>query len=366
MRKSGVAKIAIDAYCDCVEGLMSGLMKPAHLIDGLSLIDAQVPAHRALQIARATTKSGAPLPDRVVAVLRALYAEARKDGSPVIFSRFVQLCVDFRIIEAKEAAPDLEAAANAKPEIYPDAIRLALDFAGVLYKRVGDQESERRCQLGAVRQMLRMRDECPQAGAKASWVMDALLRLRHIKGEGAQELENNLEDELRRLQRASLREMGTFAVNIEVPAERARVIEMFSEMDFSTALKSFALLDNSPKMEDLKAEALKLGQASALSAMMGIKHVDDEGKTVVNTAGAGSGEPPQDWYINRVAALADRLRRHKASWMTITDDRLAAYERSIPSEWGAAADRVKAAVSLIRDARENVDACIAEITRVLS
>jgi hypothetical protein len=86
--------------------------------------------------------------------------------------------------------------------------------------------------------------------------------------------------------------MGSFAVNIEVPAERDRIIEMFSEMDFSTALKSFALLDNSPKMEDLKAEALKLGQASALSAMMGIKHIDDEGKTVVNTAGVGSGEPP--------------------------------------------------------------------------
>ena len=56
----------------------------------------------------------------------------------------------------------------------------------------------------------------------------------------------------------------------------------------------------------------------------------------------------------------------KASWMTIADDRLAAYERSIPSEWGAAADRVKAALKLIREARVNVDACIAEIKRVLS
>ena len=62
---------------------------------------------------------------------------------------------------------------------------------------------------------------------------------------------------------------------------------MFSEMDFSTALKSFALLDRSPEMEDLKAEALRGAQKSPLNAMMGIKHIDDEGKTVVNTAGAG-------------------------------------------------------------------------------
>jgi len=128
------------------------------------------------------------------------------------------------------------------------------------------------------------------------------------KGEEALALVNNLEDELRRLQRASLREMGTFAVDIEVPAERDRIIEMFSEMDFSTALKSFALLDRSPKMEDLKAEALKLGQESPLNAMMAMKLIDHEGKTVVNTAGAGSGEPPHDWYLNMIARV-ESLRR---------------------------------------------------------
>src|SRR5258708_794091 len=177
---------------------------------------------------------------------------------------------------------------------------MALDFAGVLYGRVGDQESEQRCQLGAVRQMLRMRDECSQAGAKASWVMDALLRLRHIKCDEAVALENELEDELRRLQRSSLREMGTFAVDIQVPAERERILEIFSPMDFSTALRSFALLDSSPKMEDLKAEALQRGHQHPLSGMMGVKHIDDEGRTVVTTADAGSGEPPDDWYVHTI------------------------------------------------------------------
>src|SRR5258708_2284484 len=215
-------------------------------------------------------------------------------------SRFVQLGVDYEVIEPKQAAADLEAVGTAKPEIYPEAIRMALDFAGVLYGRVGDQESEQRCQLGAVRQMLRMRDECSQAGAKASWVMDALLRLSHIKCEDAVALENELEAELRRLQRSSLREMGAFAVDIQVPAERERILEVFAPMDFSTALKSFALLDSSPKMEDLKAEALQRGQQHPLSGMMGVKHIDDEGRTVVNTADAGSGEPPDDWYVHTI------------------------------------------------------------------
>jgi hypothetical protein len=303
MRKGGVANIAINAYCDCVEGLVDGSLEAAYPVDGRDLVDARTPAHRALQIAKATTKRGAPLPDRVIAVLTNLYGEALKDGQPVIFSRIAQLCVDYKIIEPQQAAPDLETAASAKPDIYPDAIRMALDFAGLLYKRVGDPTGEQRCELGAVRQMLRMRDQCNQAGAKAAWVMDALLRIRHIKSEEALALENDLEDELRRLQRASLREMGTFAVDTNVPAERERIIEMFSEMDFSTALKSFALLDNSPTMADLKAEALKWGQKSPLNAMMAIKHIDEEGKTVVNTAGAGSAEPPDDWYLNMIARL---------------------------------------------------------------
>lgn len=308
MRKSGVAKTAIDAYCDCIEGLISGSLEAAYPVGGRHLVDAQLPAHRALQISSAITKRGASLPNRVTAILTTLYDEAREANQPVIFSRVVQLCVDYKIVEPKQAATDLETAAKAEPDSYPIAILKTLDFAGALYKRASDQESEQRCQIGAVRQMLRMRDECPQAGAKASWVMDALLRLRQLKSEEAAALEDELEVELRRLQRASLREMGTFAVDIDVPGERERITQMFSKMDFSTALKSFALLETSPKAADLKTEALKLGEHSPLSAMMGVKHVDDEGKTIVDTAGAGSGEPPDDWYLNMIARM-ESLRR---------------------------------------------------------
>jgi hypothetical protein len=264
MRNTGVAKIAIQAYCDCVDGLIDGSLKAASSVGGRDLVDAQKPAHRALQIAWATTRQGIPLPDRVIAVVTKLYDEALEDGQPVIFSRIARLCVDYKLIEPKQAAIDLEAVANAKSDIFPEAIRMALDFAGMFYRGVGDHGSDQRCQLGAVRQMLRMRDTCSQAGAKASWVMNALLRLRVIKCEEALALENELENELRRLQRASLREMGTFNVNIEVPVERDRAIGMFSQMDFSAALKSFALLDRSPKMEDLKAEALGAAQSARL------------------------------------------------------------------------------------------------------
>ena len=153
MRKAGVAQIAIDAYCDCVDGLINGSLKAAFPIDGRNLVDVQTPAHRALQIARATTKQGVSLPNRVIAVATNLYGEALKDRQPVIFSRIAQICVDYKIIEPKKAAIDLETVANAQPDTYPEAIRVALDHASMLYKRAGDQDGHQRCQLGAVRQI---------------------------------------------------------------------------------------------------------------------------------------------------------------------------------------------------------------------
>jgi hypothetical protein len=311
LRKGAAARIAVEAYCACVDGLMSGEFGAVHPVNGRNLVDAQVPAQRALQIASAIKKKSAPLPDRVGNALKGLYHQALREAQPFVFSRFAQLCVDYSLIEPRQAAQDLESVGTASGVgIPPEVIRMALDYAGVLYGRVNDDESELRCQMGAVRQMLRMRDECAQAGAKASWVMDALLRLRRIKTDEAAALELELESDLRLLQRASMRELGTFEVDIRMPAEKERILGHFAAMDFSTALKSFALLEPSPKIEDLKAAALKRAEDNPLSGMMGVKHVDDEGRTVVNTAGAGSGseEPPDEWFV-RMFAEAESYRR---------------------------------------------------------
>lgn len=312
LRKKDAAAVAMASYCECVEGLLSGSLKSAFPIGSRDLLDAQKPMHRALQIASATTKKGTPLPDRVRDCLLALYDGAKKDAQPVIFSRIAQLAFDYKIRDANSVAGDLEvvaaAAETANPKFNPDAVRSTLDFAGHLYNRAGDKDSALRCEMGAVRQMLRMRDECAQFSAKASWVTDALLRLRHIKSDEAQKLEAELEDELKRLQKSSLREMAPFEVNIEVPGERERISDMFSKMDFATALKTFALIDGSPKMEDLKTRAKERARHSPLMSMMSAKHVDSEGRIIVNTSGAHHGEPPEDWYT-RMIAQDESLRR---------------------------------------------------------
>jgi hypothetical protein len=307
LRKGAVGKIAIDAYCDCIDGLISAsLIRPYQMV-GLDLLTAQRLAQRALQVGSATSKKGA-VPDRVKDTIASLYVMAIKDGQHIAFARIAQLGVDYRLLAEKQVAFDAEQLALVKPETYPEAIRTVLDYAAHLYDRSGDTVSQQRCALAAVHQLLRMRDECPQAGAKASWVMDALLRLRHIRGQEAQDLEARLEDELRRLQRASLREMGSFSINLDKPELREEILETFAGFNLSTMLKSFALLGRSPKTEDLKAEELRRGKIGPLTSMMPVKHIDDEGKTVVMTDGAGAGEPPEEWFVRGIAK-SEGLRR---------------------------------------------------------
>jgi hypothetical protein len=55
-----------------------------------------------------------------------------------------------------------------------------------------------------------------------------------------------------------------------------------------------------------------------------------------------------------------------SKWQGLSDVRLSAYETAIPHEWAAATPTVTAAVSLIRDARDNIDGCMNEIRRVLT
>lgn len=51
------------------------------------------------------------------------------------------------------------------------------------------------------------------------------------------------------------------------------------------------------------------------------------------------------------------------SWWALSDARLDAYVKGLPPEWADA--RVQEAVDLLRDARQNVDGCTAEMRRVL-
>jgi hypothetical protein len=56
----------------------------------------------------------------------------------------------------------------------------------------------------------------------------------------------------------------------------------------------------------------------------------------------------------------------RAVWTGLSDARINDYEKAIPPEWVNAAAVVASASKLIRDARDNIDACLTEVKRVLA
>jgi hypothetical protein len=56
----------------------------------------------------------------------------------------------------------------------------------------------------------------------------------------------------------------------------------------------------------------------------------------------------------------------KSRWSALSDARLQEYEEAIPPEWAAAHSDIDAALTLIAEARDNIDACIGELGRILA
>lgn len=56
----------------------------------------------------------------------------------------------------------------------------------------------------------------------------------------------------------------------------------------------------------------------------------------------------------------------RESWKQLSDSRIDGYAATVPGEWAQAAADVAGAIALIKSARDQIDACIVEIQRVLA
>ena len=54
------------------------------------------------------------------------------------------------------------------------------------------------------------------------------------------------------------------------------------------------------------------------------------------------------------------------AWAGLSDVRIESYAQWLPNEWAAGASAAAKAVGLIKEARDNIDACLAEVQRVLT
>jgi hypothetical protein len=318
-RRDGASAVAaINAYCEAVEGLLTGSI--ATYLGRQPQPEAIRLVHRALQIANATTKR-AKRPDRVLTIFSTLYDTAREKIDIGTFREAAELALKFGLRKPADVALALETVAAAAPAgINPIAVKTTWDLAARLYQTMGLKDERHRCLIGAVDQTLAMRREVSTAAAEASWVMEALQQLRHI--DGMENREQELEIELRRLQKAALRQMGSFEVDLKIGDTPEKVTEYFEKRTLSEALKQFALVDCSRDPIKLRAMALESRDASPLATMLSVAHLDEEGRTATKSAGAPhDGEADETWFRHTINQH-ERIHRARSVMAVIHPARL--------------------------------------------
>ncbi|HYF52216.1 MAG TPA: hypothetical protein VEJ63_22605 [Planctomycetota bacterium] len=320
--------VAVAAYRECADGLLSGKFKP-YLRESRASFEALKNVQRAFAVAQATTKKDAKgrakFSDELKATALALYSAAKDAREYVVFLHTAERALHYEVIDPVTVATDCEAIAGTDDKKYPMPIKSLWRMAAQLHRNAGNKEGEQRCLLEAVQQTLAMRKQVNSAGAEAHWVQQALLELRHV--EGQEELEGQLTVELRRLQRASTKEMGSFTIPLEVDDVRASVEELFGGLPFSEAMRRFGLLARSPTVQELKKQALKQLEDHPLSGMMPVSHIDADGKSIAKSPGAETeGEQPDEWYRHQVLQN-ESIRRHRTVAGVIDPARLTMHAR---------------------------------------
>lgn len=328
------AAVAVAAYQECADGLLTGKFKP-YLDRDRASFEVLKNVQRAFAIAQATTKKDskrrALFSDDLTAVALKLYAVAKEERAYVVFRQTAELAINYELIPPAEVAKDCEELGASKgDDDYAIPIKSLWRLAARLHGNANDKAAEQRCLFEAVKQTLEMRKQVNTAGAEAHWVHQALLELRHI--EGQEDLEDKLVVELRHLQRASTKEMATFTFPLEVEELRERVEEVFQGLPFSEAMRQFGLVTTSTPVEELKQQARDQMRDSPLQAIMTAAHIDGEGKPVAFSPGADmSGEYSDEWYRHQ-ALRSESFRRQRAVAGIIEPARVTIHSRFLIEE----------------------------------
>jgi hypothetical protein len=306
--QGAAATSAVEAYCEVIERRLKGTyVRRFAGLEG-SIHDLVDWFHRALQIAAMSQNRG-ETPESIKSVFEALYERARVAEQYVSFVKVARLGLKYGLIDWARVAPDAEGIAERRAGGgYPMAVQGAWDLAAQGYAKLGDGDAKRRCQERSVDETLRMREQVGSAAARAHWTRKAIGELRSAGG--FRDRIAALRTELRDLQDASLDEFGQFSIPLDLTKERQGTIEVFEGLTLPGVLLQFAILSTSPKVSELRRQALEGRKRSFFGSLVGASYSDREGKTVAESPAVPlDSEPSEDWFKEQSLRYFDLWRQ---------------------------------------------------------
>lgn len=296
-KKGKAAEIAVEAYCECVEGLIDETYMGRFPSDSVVSMEQIDHIERATQIHLRSNKRTAPMHQRVSELLSSLYSKALRFVEVVPLKRLATLVSQYSLVTMDQLAADMEAAASAaeqKAESYPLAIKELWALAAFAYGEEGRTDDQRRCQLSGVDQTLKMAPQTDSSSGAAHWYRQAIGELRKIPD--TNDRREELRKEMRILQEKSLEEMESFNIPVDLSEIVSGTIEVFEKLTLPEGLKQFALLVRPNSAEQMRKEAME--SETGIAGIFAATHLDSEGKVIAVVEGASlNGAPPSESWV---------------------------------------------------------------------
>ena len=299
----GAAAIAIDAYCEILDGLASGHFKRRMDIGPRTSFEEIDLVHRALQIGRQIDRKG-PIRANVKNHTQRLYDQARNGVECIPFERMARLYLLYRLADQGVIASDAEAVAAAaavQPKVYRLALKAVWTLAAEAHAAAKNPQASRTAQLQAVEQTLAMRDEIGTPGAAAHWIRTAIHELRHVSDTGAKR--EQLRQELLLAQERALDDFKVVSSPIDVGDIQERIEATFRKLSLSSGLLHFAAFTGSQPVDKLRKDAIEQIKSFPLSGLSNSIHTDADGKYVAEAPGTslGQSDPSEEAIKNAIA-----------------------------------------------------------------
>lgn len=302
-----MAELAVEAYCEMIEGLLDGVYDSQLPRDEGVDFDDVAFVLRAVQLARATQK-GREIPERPKAIALRLYQAAKGQRAFVVFMDIARVVLQYELLAAAQIGADAEAmVADPTPDTHSMAVQGVWSFAAEAYRHAKLPGDQRRCELKAVDFTLARARDAPSALVASHFLRAAIGELRHVPDTHAQRVA--LERELRERQRESVGEMRGPSMRIDLTDMANAQLDAFRNLSLSQTLLHFAFVTGVRTPEDLEAQARDVLKEHPLSNIFGTSHHDGEGKVVASSPAGGLGDEPAADLVK--AKMLERARQER-------------------------------------------------------
>jgi hypothetical protein len=308
-KRAALGQSALSTYAEIVQKIGAGELRFSVAIDDDGFRhETHDYLLRALGIARTIgwDKPEALNARRLVVDLRKRAVNARA-LMPVHW--FCSLDLQFAVSDPADVAVDIdEILARPPADTNVHAMLGLWRLAARAYHQAKRVDDKHRCQSAAAELLIAKANATKSAMLASQFIGNAIAELHGVPGAKDRRLE------LRHLlidRQANISdEMSTFSQAVDLSELARKIHDAFSTLSLLDSLFVFAMVDASPKPEDLEREAIEAIRKHPLSFLFGSAHLDDEGKVIHRTNGASSFGDADGPVIHQQIAQNERVRRN--------------------------------------------------------